>query len=1008
MFKQEILSNYLCRILTGLFFIGPLFLTGQQYQVTNYGTSEGMSEGVKGQVVQDSSGYLWINTHSGINRFDGNEFKVYSGNPNDSTTFTNPKMLASYVTDNGNLFVVGEEGLFQYDKKKDKFVSCMSGYKRYHTESANKFTELMQVDSSLYITSYIGLHEYNLVTHLWTYYDLTPTIKHKNNHHSNKALNSIIRDKTHPHRVVIGGKMSVFIFDTEKRKLVNSYSLKEHREYVYQIHNMTQLNEFEYLLSTWGVGTLKFDTRDGKASRLFVYKDLILDVGPYMINIDLEFLNDSTLLIVNKSGFPILYDLNNKSWSKFRIDGIGMKYSEVFKDREGNFWLSNSSGLTKLSLKTYEEIQILKLNARSIYWAVPDNEGKNIAYFIGGEKAYKNTVSEIKQGILTTFDGPKWKINYDKYANQYLYPKTDKILSTYNLETAEIEEIQLENTTNYSELLCTKNEYIASYPDRVIVYDKSGNEKSSYDIPEKKINKFPYPRYDLTLGKDSVIYIYGAQYIIRIDRKSKVSEFIEIKGISSITGVHDVDGVIWITNGYNGVSKFTFEKENEYYISKTVLEKDKYFAARHSTIDPYGIIWITTFSGVKAFDTKREKIIYELEEKHSLSKIDEPIYITNDFVFTPTDNSFLKIAQNQKNYEVLDIQLSSIVVANKSKELDSLLTLTPKERNIKFDWNTVYFGPYNQLSFYTKLEGWDDDWVYQGNKQSVLYPQLPYGDYQFQVKVDGPKISEIRTLNTFTIKTPWWKTNTFGIFIFGVLLLSLYLLYKWRINKALVKTEIDKKIAELELKALRAQLNPHFIFNSLNSIKRLIQKNENPQAIDYLLLFSSMIRNVLELSDKQEITLLEEIEFSEQYLKMEKLRFMDRFDYTITIEEGIELEFISIPPMILQPHLENSLWHGIMPLLDKKGYLELSVTRERGDVLISINDNGIGRVASTKINDENKDYKHNAKGSSISIDRIKLNTLISQNDIKVTIIDKMNNQESEGTEVKIQISKASL
>ena len=169
-----------------------------------------------------------------------------------------------------------------------------------------------------------------------------------------------------------------------------------------------------------------------------------------------------------------------------------------------------------------------------------------------------------------------------------------------------------------------------------------------------------------------------------------------------------------------------------------------------------------------------------------------------------------------------------------------------------------------------------------------------------------------------------------------------------------------------------------------------------------------MIRNVLDLSDKQEVTLSEEIEFSEQYLKMEKLRFVDRFDYSIEIEDGIELDLISVPPMILQPHLENSLWHGIMPLLDRKGILTLSVYRENNDILISIEDNGIGRKASEKINDENKDYKHNAKGSSMSIDRIKLNSLIRQNDIKVSILDKVNNELSEGTEIKIQISNPSL
>ncbi len=1000
--------NSLHKILITVLFIVPLFLNGQQYQVTNYGPSEGMSDGPKRQVVQDSSGYLWVNSLSAINRFDGNEFKIYSGNPNDSTTFTSPEMHASYVTENGGLFVSGKEGLFKYDKKIDKFISCMDGCSHFLTESSNEFTDIIQVGTSLYITSYIGLHEYDLESYTWRYYDLTPGLEHKHNHHSPKASRSIIRDKTNPNTLVIGGKMRITKFDTKKKQLIHSYLLKKYREYLYQIHNITQLNEFEYLLSTWGVGTLKFDTRNEELDQLYISNELILDVGPYMINTDLEFLNDSTLIITNHSGYLVSYDLNKKSFREFQVDGLGMKYTGVFKDKDGNFWLSNNDGLTKLSVKPFEEILIPQLNSRSIFWAIPDNKGNNISYFIGGKNAYKNTISEITKGIITAFDGPKWKITYDKFTNQYLYPKSDKILIKYNASTKKTEEIELEKRTEYYDFLCKENEYIVSYSDQIVIYDKNGNKKVSYPIPSKEIKKFPYPGHDLSTGKDSMIYLYGAQYIFIIDRKSGNSEFIEINGISNITGLHEVNGVLWLANTYDGISKFTYEKTDGKYISKSVLEKDKHFTAEQSTIDENGIIWMSVYSGIKGFDTKSEKIIYSLDGKYNFSKMDEPIYITTDFLFTSTENSFIKIDKNQKKYELLDIQLTSIDVANKSKMIDSSLRLSSKESTINFTWNTIYFGPYNQLSFYTKLEGWDNNWVYQGNDQSVFYPHLPYGDYEFKVRVEGPKISEIKTLSTFIIKTPWWKTKLFFAFLLGVLILSLYCLYKWRVRSALSKSKTEKKIAELELKALRAQLNPHFIFNSLNSIKRLIQKNENPQAIEYLLLFSSMIRNVLDLSDKQEVPLSEEIEFSEQYLKMEKLRFMDRFDYSIEIEDRIELDLISLPPMILQPHLENSLWHGIMPLIDKKGYLKLSVYRKENDIIISIKDNGIGRIASAKINDENKEYKHNAKGSSMSIDRIKLNALIRQHDIEVTILDKVENEIPQGTEIKIQISKPSL
>lgn len=983
----------------------PFILIGQQYQIRSYGSSEGMSEGPKTKIVQDSSGYLWVNTYSGINRFDGNNFKVYSGNPDDSTTFTNAEMLASYVSREGDIYIAGQEGLFKYDKSMDKFISCMDGYIAYHTESSNSFTGILQVGSSLYVTSYIGLHEYNLESHKWTYYDLTPDTIHKNNHHSYKGIRSIIEDQFDPGVLVLGGKMQIYKFDTRNKLPLKTYKIDKYRDYVFQIHDITQVDQNEFLLSTWGVGTLLFDLQDNTVKQLYLYDDLILDVGPYMINTDFEYLNDSMILITNKQGPLILYNFNDQSWSKYQLEGLRKEYSNIFKDKDGNLWLTNSDGLTKLSTKSYEEIDISGLNSRPIYWAIPDNSGENIVYFIGGDYPFKNSIPEITEGITTPFIGPKWDIYYDTFANQYVFPITDNTLSIFDLEKNTTAEVKLNYTTNFLDLLCTKDEYIASYTDRIIVFDKMGNQKSTYKIPSDRIKKFPYPKYDLSIGADSKIYLNGSQYIIIIDRNTSQTEFIEIKGMKTINGIHSIDSTIWIANVFDGISKFTFEKKDGEYVSAPALEKDNYFASRHSTIDENGIIWIAAYSGIKGFDTNKEKIIYNLDEKHNLSRMDEPVYLTNNQVFTATDNSFVKIDKHQKNHKIHDIQLSSITVGNKQLKVDSTINLSAMERNINFSWNTVYFGTYEHLSFYTKLEGWDEEWVYQGNNQSTFYPHLPHGTYTFKVKVEAPNVFETKTLNTFTIKTPWWKTKSFIILSLGALLLSLYLLYKWRIRQALSKSKIDKKIAELELKALRAQLNPHFIFNSLNSIKRLIQKNENPKAIDYLLLFSSMIRNVLDLSDKQEITLAEEIEFSEQYLKMEKLRFEERFDYIIDIEPGIDLDLISVPPMILQPHLENSLWHGIMPLLDKKGLLTLSVDKKNDDILISIDDNGIGRKASTKINEDNKEYKHDAKGSSISIDRIKLNSLIRQNNIHVKIIDKEDNDLPSGTIIQIQISK---
>ena len=219
------------------------------------------------------------------------------------------------------------------------------------------------------------------------------------------------------------------------------------------------------------------------------------------------------------------------------------------------------------------------------------------------------------------------------------------------------------------------------------------------------------------------------------------------------------------------------------------------------------------------------------------------------------------------------------------------------------------------------------------------------------------------------------------------------------------KNKLEKRIAQLELKALKAQLNPHFIFNSLNSIKRLIQKNENKVAIEYLLLFSSMIRNVLDLSDKKSVTLREELEFSEKYLKMEKLRFKKNFEYEIYFDDGYFLDEYNLPSMILQPHLENAIWHGIMPLKDRNGKVLVNVFETDDYVIIRIEDNGIGRKASHEINAKMKTNIHTSKGQSLSIDRLKLTSLSREQEITTEIVDKDPQSDNTGTIINIKLKK---
>ena len=213
----------------------------------------------------------------------------------------------------------------------------------------------------------------------------------------------------------------------------------------------------------------------------------------------------------------------------------------------------------------------------------------------------------------------------------------------------------------------------------------------------------------------------------------------------------------------------------------------------------------------------------------------------------------------------------------------------------------------------------------------------------------------------------------------GAALLFVILFFffmKWRVRKRLRTEEQQRRLRELELTAIRSQMNPHFLFNCLNSVQNLVQQNKGREAHLYLADFAGLIRKVLQNSEKEEVSLAEELETVEQYLRLEKLRF--DFDFQITTGEGIDPHNTPVPSMLLQPFAENAVIHGLQ---HKEGsrILKIEVSREQtrlaaenrlahtSSILISIEDNGIGRAAAQKLA-----TGKNGKGSKLMQERLQI------------------------------------
>ncbi|RUT69707.1 regulator of cell autolysis [Flavobacterium cupreum] len=226
------------------------------------------------------------------------------------------------------------------------------------------------------------------------------------------------------------------------------------------------------------------------------------------------------------------------------------------------------------------------------------------------------------------------------------------------------------------------------------------------------------------------------------------------------------------------------------------------------------------------------------------------------------------------------------------------------------------------------------------------------------------------------------KKNTFNYFLLGSILLLL-LLFAF-IVKALYAIKTKNK--EIALQSLRREMNPHFIFNSLNSVNQFIAENKELEANKYLTSYSNLMRDMMENSNKDFISLDKEVEQLKKYLDLEHLRFQDKFDFEITVDEKLDAESVLVPNMIIQPHLENSIWHGLR-YLDTKGLLQLKFQFADAKVVVVIEDNGIGLTKSRELKTSNQKV-HESRGLNNTKERIGLLNELYKKNISFVIKEK--------------------
>ncbi len=353
----------------------------------------------------------------------------------------------------------------------------------------------------------------------------------------------------------------------------------------------------------------------------------------------------------------------------------------------------------------------------------------------------------------------------------------------------------------------------------------------------------------------------------------------------------------------------------------------------------------------------------------------------------------------------LPIYLNNVRINDKDTSILSDYKLTYDQNNIKVNFTGVGFKNAGQLNYRYKMVGLDTTWTYTKSRE-IQFTTLPTSDYTLIINVmnHDKSWSTNGAVVRFNISMPFWKEWWFelGVIILGAYI--MFLLIRFRLRRVEQRKEkisdLNKILMNLKLKALRAQMNPHFTFNVMNSIQHFIATNDGEAANRYLSRFSKLIRLILNNSEKSVVPIADEIKALELYLELEVMRFEERFEYKINVDKSIDVLEVEIPSMLIQPYVENSIKHGILNL-GRRGVIQIDIQKHDKFLKCIIEDNGVGRSSSVFIN---RNISHKSFGTAITQERLAAINALYNSKLSENVIDLYDDKgDPIGTRVEIYI-----
>lgn len=965
-----------------LFCLSLLFVTkAQQYSFQNYSVSEGLAQSQVYTMIEDHKGFLWLGTNGGgISRFDGQKFETFSTRQGLSDNHIN-SLLEDEI---GNIWIATRNGLDRFDGRQcvsvelpidgkvgittllsdaggqlwvgsSKGIFCRRNDQWIDTE------ELKDQAASLMFSDSGG--------RMWIALPRGLMCKDKSGWMEKAAFGSLnraqitgIAEDSLGHIWIATYNSGLYHYDgTRFRRVLQDHTSLNGALYFDLLFD----KEGKLWLATQNKGVIRWDGKDSVLTLLGKADGLA---------------NDHVRCLLEDRWGILWFGTSGGGLSKYAgqqfvqygpAQGLSEQAYSVMEDHNCNLWVGNSDrGLTIIgqdSLSFFNRKNgFYDLKVKHIFedfryqiWVGTDGKG---LFRIGNDTMINITA---EKGL-----GSNWirDIEEDERGRIYVATAGGGICRMTPIDT---------------------NRYAYRYK----------QYQETFDCPDR-INAIHFDQWNRlwfgSVGK-------GLGYI----RSDSIMVFIPLgegRGLQTIRSItEDPKGFLWVGTEGGGVVRLDMYAQSDTFPRKIYKDNLTIGPNYFLKVDALGYLWIGNNKGVDRATLDESGDIIEIKHfgksEGFLGTETCQNAVTEDRdgnLYFGTINGLMRfnLGQGLRNatapiVSIRDVNLFYEPLATSAYQafadvelgLAEGLKLPHNQNHLGFDFIGINHTNPEQVKYQWRLLGQERKWSPISTKTSATYSNLLPGSYRFQLKAvneDGVW-SKVLSTPPFEISYPYWQKWWFvaSLILLAVAMLTIFI--RFRINQVRTKVrtkqqrlEMENAMLELEQKALRLQMNPHFIFNALNSIQGLIATQDTKSARYYLAKFSKLMRRVLENSRETHISLEREIDSLEVYLDLERFCGGEKFDFDIQTDEKLNPEETLIPPMLIQPFVENAIIHGINHLENRKGKITLRFVRDENTLTCEIIDNGIGRAEARNVN------KHRVPGhksTALAVTEERLNVL---------------------------------